>query len=102
MPFELKLPKRLKAEKWKVKIRDQERVEDPHVTVLRNNDQVWRIALRTLDFLVPPGGSWKEIDGGVEKAIRDNWEVLRTAWDRMYPENPISSQSNEGDSDDEN
>ncbi len=91
MPFELPLSKRLKSEKWKVKIRDQERVEDPHLTLLRNNDLVWRIGLRSLDFLVPPGGSWKEIDRGVEKAIRDNWTMLQAEWDRMYPENPISS-----------
>ena len=30
MPFELPLPKKLKAESWKVKIREKERVEPPH------------------------------------------------------------------------
>jgi len=35
MPFELQLPRNLKADGWKVKIFDKEELEPPHVTVLR-------------------------------------------------------------------
>ena len=40
MPFELPLPKKLKAEGWKVKIREKERVEPPHVTVMHKARQM--------------------------------------------------------------
>jgi hypothetical protein len=94
MPFELSLPKRLKARGWKVKIRDKERVEPPHVTVMHNLDE-WRIALRDKDVLVPPGGRLKQIDQGVMQIIEENWDRLKAAWDAMYPENPVSSAEDE-------
>ena len=45
MPFDVPLPRRLKAEGWKVKIREKERVEPPHVTVMHKADE-WRLGLR--------------------------------------------------------
>ena len=48
---------------WAVKIRDRERVEPPHVTLLR----------KTL----------------VLRIIEVQWQVLCDAWDEMYPENPV-------------
>jgi hypothetical protein len=61
MPFDLPLPRKLKAAGWKVKIREKERVEPPHVTVMHKADQ-WRLGLRERQLLVPPGGRIKDID----------------------------------------
>ena len=44
MTYSLRLPRKFKQ--WKVKIRDRETVEPPHVTLLRKT-QAWRIDLRT-------------------------------------------------------
>lgn len=71
MPFELKLPKRLKAAGWKVKVREKERVEPPHVTVLCHTRE-WRIGLRDSTFLVPPGGRWKDLDEKLVEVLRAN------------------------------
>ena len=68
MPFRLDLPKRLSARGWKVKIREKEHLEPPHVTVFRG-ESLWRIGLRSGVFLVPPGGNWGEIDDEVRAII---------------------------------
>ncbi len=94
MPFRLNLSRKLRDRGWKVKIQDKERLEPPHVTVWHGED-MWRICLRTGGFLVPPGGSWKDMDAEVRKAIEGGWEVLRAAWDSKYPENPVSSAKDE-------
>ena len=90
MPYELPLPKRLKAQGWKVKIREKERVEPPHVTILHNEDE-WRIGLRDGKLLVPPGGRLKDIHHDVMQLVAKSWEGLKAAWDQKYPENPVSS-----------
>lgn len=56
-----------------------------------HNQDEWRIGLRDKELLVPPGGSLRAIDVGVMWVIEQNWEELKSAWDAMYPENPISS-----------
>lgn len=50
MPFELPLPRRLRQAGWRVKIRDKENREPPHVTILRRT-RAWRINLRTGQFM---------------------------------------------------
>lgn len=90
MPFEAPLPRKLRAEGWKVKIREKERVEPPHVTIMHRADE-WRLGLRDRRLLVPPGGRIKDIDPEVLEAIRQCWERLVVAWDERYPENPVSS-----------
>ena len=94
MPFELALPRRLKAKGWKVKIREKERVEPPHVTIMHNAEE-WRLGLRDKALLVPPGGRLRDIDAEVMKIIENNWDQLKEAWDAKYPENPISSVEDE-------
>ncbi len=96
MPFRLNLPKRLKARGWKVKIQDKERLEPPHVTVWHGED-MWRICLRTGGFLIPPGGSWNDMDAEVRRIIEDAWETLTREWDARYPENPVSSLEDDDD-----
>jgi hypothetical protein len=90
MPFELPLPKKLKAEGWKVKIREKERVEPPHVTIMHQTEE-WRLGLRDTQLLEPPGGRMKDIDPRVMRIIEEHWERLIEAWDAKYPDNPVSS-----------
>ena len=101
MPFDVPLPKKLKAQGWKAKIREKERVEPPHVTITHNADE-WRLGLRDQRLLVPPGGRIKDIDPEVMQIIDEHWARLIEAWDEKYPENPVSGaedgqDGNEGD-----
>ena len=96
MPFELPLPRKLKAAGWKVKIREKERVEPPHVTIMHKADE-WRLGLRDGELLVPPGGRINNIDEEVMETINEHWEELIEEWDRRYPENPVSSAEDEED-----
>jgi len=86
MAFNLKLPKQLAKMGWKVKIRDKERVEDPHISIIRRTT-VWRVCLRDGRFM--DGGSWNEIPDELEEAVTDSWDQLCAAWDDMYPDNPV-------------
>lgn len=95
MGYDLSLSKILKKEGWKVKIRNDERLEEPHVTIIRKCD-VWRLSLRTDKFL-EAGQGWQQIDKGVRAAIEAKWETLQQEWDAFYPHNPISSENDEQD-----
>src|SRR4051812_21358390 len=124
MPHELDLPKRLKARGWKVKIREKERLEPPHLTILCGKKEwrgggggkvkirkrerwkpphltilcgkkEWRVGLRDGSFLAPPGGKWADIDAEVRRIIEDNWQDLQDAWDKKYPSNPIASKDDD-------
>lgn len=88
MPFEVALPATAKRAGWKVKIREKERLEPPHVTIMFKAE-AWRLCLRDATFLVPPGGSWKPIPDEVRHAVESNWDALVRAWNAMYPENPV-------------
>jgi hypothetical protein len=90
MAFSLELPDPLASQGWKVKIRDKERLEPPHVTILHRR-RIWRLGLRNRSLLVPPGGSWSEIDERVRLLIDANWQRLCEAWDRAYPTNRVST-----------
>ncbi len=98
MPHDLDLPKRLKAKGWKVKIREKERLEPPHVTIMCGKRE-WRLGLRDGAFLMPPGGKWADIDDDVWKLIEKNWKALQDAWDKKYPTNPILSEKDDDDQD---
>ena len=98
MPHEIRLPRRLKARGWKVKIREKERLEPPHVTIMCGKKE-WRVGLRDESFLVPPGGTWADIDDEVRQIIEENWSDLQDAWDEKYPSNPISSEEDDHDED---
>ena len=87
MAFSLPLPAALAAEGWKVKIRDRERCETPHATIIRRMKS-WRVSLRDLEPLdrspLPrdvPDAVMGEIEAGLPQLIR--------AWNQMYPENPV-------------
>ena len=87
MPFALDLPEALRRAGWKVKIRDRERLEPPHVTIIFKTS-AWRIDLRTGHFL-ERGASWRTIDPRVRTEIVAAWPLLIAAWDAMYPGNPV-------------
>ena len=89
MPFELDLPPALSG--WRIKIRDRERLEPPHVTVLWKA-RAWRICLRTTQPLDrhPPT---RLLPKSLLPLLRTEQAVLVAAWNRMYPENPVSSDA---------
>jgi len=93
VPFNLTLPKSHQAH-WKVKIHDRERSEPPHVTIYHKQQQ-WRLGLRDGKFLVPLGGSQKEIASEVWHTIEDEWQLLCDEWDNRYPSNLIEGDDDE-------
>src|SRR5947209_3485212 len=98
MAFELDLSRKLAKAGWKVKIRDKERLEEPHFTIIRKTSS-WRVGLRSGDFL--DQGTWKDFPDELCATIKDNWQRLCTEWDAMYPNNPVPVATERND-DDEN
>ena len=93
MAYELPLDDEIRKAGWKVKIRDRERLEPPHVTIFFKTN-VWRLCLRTKQFL-DEGGSWRQIDKKVREAIEADWKTLCQEWDKLYPGNPVPSENDE-------
>lgn len=93
MPFTLNLPEPWASRGWKVKIRDRERLEPPHVTILHRT-RAWRFDLRSEKFLDKEPDP-KEVPKQVAVEVRSNLTLLRQEWDRMFPENPLFSQEPE-------
>ena len=94
MPFDLPLPAPFQRQGWKVKIRDRERLEPPHVTILHRT-RAWRLGLRDGEFLdrQPDPGL---VPAEVIRAVLDSLDVLCREWDRRYPGNPVrSSETND-------
>lgn len=89
MPFSLSPPQPLKSQRWKVKIRDQEVAETPHVSVLWKTE-CWRISLRDLSFM-DDSPDPSRVPADLMDFVRDNVDQLIEAWDRMYPHNPVDS-----------
>lgn len=89
MAYSFPLSKQLSQEGWKAKIRDKERCETPHLTILFKT-RAWRLSLRDGKFL-DEGDKWSQIDKRVRAAITAAaaLQELREAWDAMYPENPV-------------
>lgn len=89
MAFNLRLPDGLRKAGWKVKIRDKETREPPHVTIIRRTD-AWRINLRSGQFMdVLPDPS--DVPSEIIDLIREEgtWRRLRDEWNGMYPNNPV-------------
>lgn len=99
MAFDLPLPRQLAKAGWKVKIRDKERLEEPHFTIIRGTD-CWRFGLRSKTFL--DGGRWKDFPDRLREIIeaKASWERLCREWDRIYPNNPVAGEEDEDDDDD--
>lgn len=97
MPAELSLSNKLKQSGWKVKIREKERLEPPHVSII-NRTRTWRLCLRSGGFLdkVPdpdeiPAELLKYIKSGRLNPNETVWEWLCERWDEMYPNNRVAS-----------
>jgi hypothetical protein len=95
MACTLPLTDALRKARWKVKIRDKETREPPHVTIIRRTD-AWRIDLRSGDFMddePDPAEVPDELIGLIKD--EDTWQQLCDEWDQMYPNNPVSEDENE-------
>lgn len=92
MAEEFDLPGKLKKARWKVKIQDKERVESPHVSILRSTNK-WRINLRTKDFMDPKPDP-KEVPDDLLKFIFKKviWKDICGKWDAKYPSNPVENE----------
>jgi hypothetical protein len=90
MAFSLALPKRRSAQRWKAKIRGYERLEPPHVTIIRGA-QNWRLGLRDGQFLDSEPDP-NDVPSGVIEAVKENWAKLCEEWDAIYPANPVDSK----------
>jgi len=93
--FNLRLPDGLRKARWKVKVRDKETREPPHVTIIRGT-KAWRIDLRTGVFMdTEPDPS--EVSGEIVHLIKEDatWQRLCKEWDRTYPSNPVSGDHEE-------
>jgi hypothetical protein len=87
MPEEFPVPSPLNDRGWKVKIRDRERVEPPHVTVLWKTYS-WRFGLRERDFLDEHPDP-KRVPFELLVYMQSNTDRFTAAWNSMYPENPL-------------
>ena len=81
MPFNLDLSEPWASRGWRVKIRDRERLEPPHVTILQRT-RAWRFDRRSEKFLDKDPDP-AEVPKDVVKEIRSNLGRLRQAWDRI-------------------
>ena len=96
MAYDLKLPKALAKAGWKVKIRDKERLEEPHVTI---GTLCWRIGLRSRDFLDEV--RWKDFPDTLRESIEADWTLLCQEWDALYPANPVPAEKETSDDEDD-
>jgi hypothetical protein len=85
------LPKKLRVQGWKVKVYSRERLEPPHLTLICR-EKVWRIGLRTSEFMTPPGGSWRDIEPAVRLILEAHGQILCDAWDEQHPTNRVLSE----------
>jgi len=98
MAFELALPDQLRKQGWKIKIRERERLEPPHLIIMRR-ERSWRLGLRDGQFLddePDPGNVPREL----LELIEEHWQTLCDAWDAKYPNNPVKQKDDEDEQQD--
>ena len=97
MAMNIQISAKFKKQGWKVKIRDKERSEDPHVTIIKGV-KAWRLNLRSKEFMdtSPPE---KEVPEKLKKEILEEKKFKRIIeeWNKMYPWNKVDSQSEEAE-----
>ncbi|HEY5315203.1 MAG TPA: hypothetical protein VIK18_21910 [Pirellulales bacterium] len=92
MPEEFSLPSSLKQARWKVKIQEKERLEHPHVSILRKTDK-WRINLRTKEFMDDVPDPKDVPDELLSHIFKDkNWKHICAKWNAKYPDNLVESE----------
>ncbi len=89
MAIEFSVPAPYDKRGWKLKIRDKERVEPPHVSLLHKT-RCWRFGLREQEFLDgdPPH---RDAPGKLFDDLLARTEEFVVEWDKLYPENPVYS-----------
>ncbi|MBM3649384.1 MAG: hypothetical protein FJX11_16495 [Alphaproteobacteria bacterium] len=87
------LPRELASARWKVKVRDKERTEPPHVSVLRGT-QCWRWGLRERAFL-DSEPSPADLPKNLVQHLENIHDEMCAAWNDMYPHNPVTSKDDE-------
>ncbi len=90
MTFDLKLPRIREDQGWKVKVRDKERVEPPPVTIMRKA-RCWRWGLRSERFPDREPDP-REAPEELLQVVRDSIDLLGRNRDRMYPDDPVTSE----------
>lgn len=93
MPEQLRLPKQLSAEGWKVKIRDVERVEPPHATVIRGT-RYWRWDLRSRGFMDRDPDP-RDVPDALVRLLNSQRDDLVRWWDSTFPGNLVDSRGDE-------
>lgn len=95
MPSELDLPAHLKNQGWKVKIFDKERLEPPHVTILRKTYR-WRLDLRS-GFFLDASPNPDDVSAELVSYVKEpkKWKSLQEQWDARYPTNRVTSVETE-------
>lgn len=89
MVYELPMPGPQRDRGWKVKIRNLERTEEPHVTILWKTSS-WRYNIRSPGFMdrrPNPSDVPEEVVAHIMKSMK----TLREEWDRKHPQNPVES-----------
>jgi len=73
---------------WKVKIRGNERLEEPHVTIIGPDGAAYRLGLCSWAFMddQPPP---RRVPSAIVEAIRGSALAWKALWNRMYPKCPI-------------
>ena len=90
MVYLLPLPKHLRVQGWKIKIRNLERTEDPHVAILWKTYS-WRYNIRRSGFMDREPDP-REVPIDVVAHIQEHMKKLQEEWDKKHPHNPIGSR----------
>ena len=90
MAVTFELPEPWASRGWRLKIRDKERVEPPHVTLMFRT-RSWRFGLRSAAFLDREPDP-AEVPRGFVTCLTANLDRYIQGWDSMYPEHPVRSQ----------
>jgi len=90
MSITIALSREWASKGWKVKIRDRERLEPPHVTILRRT-LAWRLDLRTWNLLDSDPDP-NDLPRPIVEELRKSQDELCRAWNEMYPGNPVRSR----------
>lgn len=97
MAFSFDLPPAWRK-RWRLKIRDKETVEPPHVSLLLKTE-CWRLCLRTRKFLDREPDP-KAVPPRLMRHILSRVDEFVAVWDEMYPLNPVFSQDRDDDAED--